>query len=118
MKRYVTQIKKEKRIRRHRRIRTRVFGTKETPRLSVFKSNRALYAQLIDDDLGSTLAAAYTKNDTKGKSLVGAKAVGEDIAKKAKEHKISSIVFDRGGYRYTGKVKALAEGARKGGLKF
>lgn len=118
MNKTVTQFKKEKRIRRHKRIRTRVFGTKDKPRLSVFKSNRTLYAQLINDDRGATLAAAHTKASKKGKGLEGAAAVGEDIAKKAKEHKISIVVFDRGGYMYTGKIKALAEGARKGGLKF
>lgn len=118
MKKHVTQIKREKRQRRQGRIRSRVFGTKDKPRLSVFKSNRALYAQLIDDDLGTTLASARTKDGAKEKSLAGAKAVGEDLAKKAKEHKISNVVFDRGGYIYTGKIKALAEGARSGGLKF
>ena len=118
MNKTVTQFKKEKRIRRHKRIRSRVFGTKDKPRLSVFKSNRTLYAQLINDDLGTTLAAARTEDSKKGKNLEGAKAVGEDIAKKAKEHKITKAVFDRGGFMYTGKIKALAEGARKGGLKF
>ncbi|MCH7597679.1 50S ribosomal protein L18 [Patescibacteria group bacterium] len=118
MKRHVTQVKKEKRIRRHQRIRARVSGTKDRPRLSVFKSNRALYAQLIDDDLGITLAAAHAKVSAKGRGIARAKTVGEDIAKKAKKHKISRVVFDRGGYMYTGKIKELAEGARKGGLKF
>lgn len=118
MSKKITQIKSEKRQRRHKRIRTRVFGTKDKPRLSVFKSNRALYAQLINDDLGTTLASSGTKGGKKEKNLKSPEAIGEDIAKKAKEHKITSVIFDRGGYIYTGKVKALAEGARKGGLKF
>lgn len=95
--------------RRHKRIRSTLSGTAERPRLSVFKSNKFLYAQLIDDTKGHTLAQA-TSND--------AKSVGIDIAKKAKALKIDKVVFDRGGYLYTGKIKSIADSAREGGLNF
>ena len=97
------------RDRKRKKIRAKVSGTASRPRLSVFKSNTAIYAQLIDDDKAVTLATAR-----------GAKAdkVGTEIAKKAVAKKISKVVFDRGGYIYTGKVLALAESARKAGLKF
>lgn len=105
--------KQEKRYRRHRKIRAKIFGTAKVPRLSVFKSNQYIYAQLIDDDKGKTIVSA------KGKlSIEQAKKIGELIAKKAREKKIEQVVFDRGGYGYHGRVKALAEGAREGGLKF
>jgi large subunit ribosomal protein L18 len=105
--------KQEKRHRRHRKIRAKIFGTAKVPRLSVFKSNQYIYAQLIDDDKGKTIVSA------KGKlSIEQAKKIGELIAKKAREKKIEQVVFDRGGYGYHGRVKALAEGAREGGLKF
>ena len=114
----ISKAKKEKRERRHKRIRSRVFGTKELPRLSVFKSNRYISAQLVDDVSGQTLAAAHSK-EVKAKTPVArAKEVGNEIAKKAKDKKILQVVFDRGGYIYTGNVKAVAEGAREGGLKF
>jgi len=110
--------KQEKRARRHRKIRTRISGTAERPRLSVFKSNVYLYAQLIDDVSAKTLLALSTKG-MKGKNdLEKALALGKDLASKAKEKSVTKIVFDRGGYMYTGKIKALAEGARDGGLKF
>lgn len=109
--------KQEQRQRRHRRIRAKVRGTTARPRLSVFKSNRALYAQLIDDENAITLAGAMSRA-FKGSSAVKAKATGMEIAKKAKEKGIHAGVFDRGGYRYSGAVKALADGAREGGLKF
>ena len=109
--------KKEKRNRRHARIRSRISGTPEIPRLSVFKSNTTLYAQLIDDTQGVTLASATSKG-SKAKGLSYAKDLGAEIAKKAEALKIKKIVFDRGGFIYTGKVKALAEGAREGGLSF
>lgn len=113
-----SKVKKEKRTRRHNRIRAKVKGTNEIPRLSVFKSNTAIYVQIIDDEKGITLGSSST-NDMKGKTLLEkAKMVGSDIAKKAIDKKITKIVFDRGGYIYTGKIKALAEGAREGGLKF
>ena len=108
----------EKRDRRHRRIRSRIQGTSERPRLSVFKSNRYLYAQLIDDHKGTTIAASSTK-DLKGKSMMEkATALGKALAQLAQKHKVSHVVFDRGGYLYAGRVKAVAEGAREGGLKF
>ncbi len=112
-----SNLKKEKRNRRHARIRAKISGTADVPRLSVFKSNTALYAQLIDDTSGVTLASA-TSRGTKGKGLEYAKNLGAEIAKKAEGLKIKKIVFDRGGFIYTGKVKALAEGAREGGLSF
>lgn len=112
------KTKTEQRNRRRKRIRAKVSGTKEMPRLSIFKSNKFVYAQLIDDDNGQTLASSSSaKIKEKGK-LAQAKKVGEEIAKYAKEKKIKSVVFDRGGFIYTGRVKALAEGAREGGLKF
>ncbi len=110
--------KLQQRDRRRKRIRAKVSGTKSMPRLSVFKSNKYVYAQLIDDESGKTLASSSSvKIKAKGK-LLQAKKVGEDLAKKAQEHKIKKVVFDRGGFIYTGRVKALAEGAREGGLKF
>lgn len=96
---------------RHKRIRAKIYGSKERPRLSIFRSNKYIYAQLIDDDAGKTLVSVYY-------ALKNAEKVGESIAKKALEKKIKTIVFDRGGYKYHGRVKALAEAARKEGLKF
>lgn len=110
--------KKEQRVRRQVRIRARVSGTKERPRLAVFKSNTNIYAQLIDDENGKTLLSASSKDIKTGKPLAKAKAVGEEIAKAAKAGKIDAVVFDRGGFLYTGHIKALADGAREGGLKF
>src|SRR5512132_3949463 len=104
-----TNVKQDKRDRNHKKIRARVAGTSARPRLTVFKSNTAVYAQVIDDESGKTLASA------KGKD---AKKVGAEVAKSALAKKISSVVFDRGGYIYTGKVRDLADGAREGGLKF
>ena len=113
-----TNVKKEKRIRRHTRIRRAVFGTAAKPRLSVFKSNKHIAAQLIDDENAVTLASSHSRA-VSGKSLLQkAGMVGEDIAKKAAAKKIAAVVFDRGGFRYIGCVAAVAEGARKGGLKF
>jgi len=110
--------KKQKRIRRHKRIRARVIGTKETPRLSVFRSNKHIYAQLIDDDKGVTLAAA-SGIDSKGKNKTEkAKEVGMSLANDAKKKKIKKVVFDRGGFIFSGRVRALAEGVREGGLEF
>lgn len=104
------------------RIRKKVSGTPEKPRLSVFKSNKAIYAQLINDLDGVTLAAAssFSKelDEQKGTKTEQAKGVGKLIAEKAKEAGIEMVVFDRGGYLYHGRVKSLAEGAREGGLKF
>ncbi len=113
-----SKIKQQKRTRRHVRIRSKVKGTLERPRLSVFKSNRYLSAQIINDDLGNTLIAGSTK-DLKGKGeLEKAEALGREIAVKALAQNITKVVFDRGGYIYTGQVEALARGARLGGLSF
>ncbi len=107
------------RARRRRRIRRIVRGTDERPRLSVFRSNRYLYAQLISDESGRTLAAVSTlKSEGAGVTLEKAKALGSAIAGKCKELGIERIVFDRGGYRYHGRIKALADAAREAGLKF
>ena len=104
--------KKDKRFNRHKRVRSKISGTKERPRLCVFRSNKHLYAQLLDDYKGKTLLSV---NNFKIKT---AKALGEALAKKAKELKIEKVVFDRGGYKYHGKIKDLADGAREGGLIF
>ena len=116
-------IKLVKRNRRHNKIRTQIFGTDKRPRLSVFKSNRHIYVQLIDDQKGSTLAAVSDKGISNDKKLNNtnikeAEKVGEAIAAAALKLKINNIVFDRGGFQYHGLIKAVAEGARKGGLKF
>ncbi|OGZ18783.1 MAG: 50S ribosomal protein L18 [Candidatus Nealsonbacteria bacterium RBG_13_42_11] len=112
-------IKQEKRNRRHKRIRARISGTALRPRLYAFRSGSHIYAQLIDDDKGKTLACANDLN-IKGKKTKSAAAsdVGKLIAKKAKELKIEKVVFDRGGYKYHGRIKTLADGAREGGLNF
>ncbi len=109
------------RLRRHRRVRGKISGTPERPRLNVFRSNTNIYAQIIDDVSQTTLVSA-SSND-KGFSAAGnktdvARAVGEAVAKKAKEKGIEVVIFDRGGYVYHGRVQALAEGARAGGLQF
>ena len=110
---------REKLKRRHKAIRKRVSGTTERPRLQVFRSLNHVYAQLIDDDAGKTILAESDLTDKGGKKKTErAFAVGERIAKKAKEKKIQKVVFDRKGYLYHGRVKAVAEGARKGGLIF
>ncbi|NNE36210.1 MAG: 50S ribosomal protein L18 [Rhodothermales bacterium] len=112
-------IKKNKRRERSKRgIRRDISGTPETPRLSVFRSNRYIYAQLIDDVGGQTLAAASSKGlEGTPKPIEAAKAVGQLLAERAKEKGVAVAVFDRNGYRYHGRVQALAEGAREGGLK-
>lgn len=114
--------KQEKRYRRHKRIRAKVFGTSKVPRLVVFRSNKHIYAQLIDDEKGKTIAAASDLElKTKRKKISKidkASEVGKLVAKKAIDKKITKVVFDRGGYAYHGRVKAVAEGAREGGLKF
>jgi large subunit ribosomal protein L18 len=113
-----TKIKKIQRERRKKRIRAKIFGMSDKPRLSVFRSNKYISAQLVDDSKGKTLAAATSKN-TKGKTVLErAKAVGAEIAEQAKAKKIVKAIFDRGGYLYTGSVKAVADGAREAGLKF
>lgn len=112
-----TNIKKIKKEVRHKRIRAKVKGTEERPRLSVFKSNKFIYAQLINDDKGTTLVASSSAK-SKAKGMEAAKEVGSDIAKKAKAAKITKVVFDRGGFIYTGQIKALADAAREAGLTF
>lgn len=114
-------VKQEKRIRRHKKIRMNMHGTKERPRLFVFRSNQHIYAQLIDDDKASILLSASDKDiksSKKEKKSDIAKQVGKFVAKKAIESKIEKVVFDRGGTLFHGRIKALAEGAREGGLKF
>jgi len=112
--------KPAKRLKRRRRVRAKVRGTADRPRLSIFRSNRGMFVQLVDDTAGRTLVAvSWTEADFRSLgSMEQAKAIGEAIAKRAKEAGIESAVFDRGGYQYHGRVAALAEGAREGGLAF
>jgi large subunit ribosomal protein L18 len=126
------KIKRQKRYRRHKRVRAKISGTSKIPRLCVFRSNRHIYAQLIDDKKGRTLVAANdlelkkTKTPAKGpkpkkgltRKVALAFEVGKLIAQKALKKKIQRVIFDRGGYKYHGRVKAVANGAREGGLKF
>jgi large subunit ribosomal protein L18 len=128
MTEHVTKMMKEKRERReraHLRVRSRVRGSGERPRLSIYKSLKYVYAQVIDDDRGVTLAQANSSDpeirqqlSKSTGSLEAAKLVGETVAARAKEKGIEKVVFDRGGYIYHGKVKAVAEGAREKGLQF
>ncbi len=115
-------VRNDARLARHDRIRNKVSGTKEIPRLNVFRSNSNIFAQIIDDEAGVTLISASSlEKDLKlsnGGNIEAAIKVGELIAKKAKKAKISKVVFDRGGYLYHGRVKALAEAARENGLEF
>ena len=114
-----TLTKRQARLRRHRRVRGKVAGTAERPRLVVFRSNRGISAQLIDDEAGRTLASASWKTaSASGAKTEQAAAVGKALAESAKEAGIEACVFDRAGYLYHGRVKALAEGAREGGLQF
>lgn len=108
------------RLRKHLRVRAKISGTESKPRLNVFRSNTNIYAQVIDDVKGVTLASSSSKELklTNGNNIEGAKLVGLDIAKKCLAKNIDTVVFDRGGYVYHGRVKALAEAAREGGLKF
>ena len=110
----------EKRKRRHRGVRAKVSGTNKIPRLCVFRSSNHIYAQLIDDLKGKTLLSVsdIELKKVSGKKVDVAKEVGKSIAEKAAEKKISKVVFDRGGFKYHGRVKSLAQGAREGGLKF
>ena len=113
--------RKFERVRRHKRVRRKISGTPECPRLCVFRSNKGVYAQIIDDVNQTTLVAASTLDKevkTKHANKEAAKEVGSLIAKRAKAKKISDVVFDRGGYIYHGVVKELADSAREGGLKF
>ena len=116
-----TLTTRQARERRHRRIRGKVAGTAERPRLAVFRSNKGIFAQLIDDESGRTLAGASwlgLKKSFKGNRIEQAKKAGELLAERAKAAGIETCVFDRGGYLYHGRVKALADAAREGGLKF
>ena len=112
--------RKAARLHRHVRVRGKISGTAEMPRLNVFRSSKHIYAQIIDDVAGVTLVSASSMDkgfEANGGNAEGAKAVGVAIAKKALEKNITTVVFDRGGYVYHGRVQALAEGAREGGLK-
>ena len=109
------------RLKRHKRVRARLSGTPETPRLNVFRSEANIYAQIIDDVHGVTLASASSLDkdiEGYGGNVAAAKAVGQLVAQRAKDKGIETVVFDRGGYLYHGRVQALAEGAREGGLTF
>ena len=112
--------KRQARLRRRRRVRARVTGTAQRPRLSVYRSNRGVFAQLIDDSQGHTVAAVNWIEPELRKLTASeqAKKAGELLAERAKKAGVETCVFDRGGYRYHGKVRALAEGAREGGLRF
>jgi large subunit ribosomal protein L18 len=119
----VRQINKDEIRRRiHKRIRRRVAGTSERPRLAVFRSTKHIYAQVIDDKQGRTLCAASSAEKAKGGkdggNVAGAKAVGQLLAERAKEKGIKLVVFDRGGFLYHGRIKALADAAREAGLEF
>jgi large subunit ribosomal protein L18 len=109
-----------RRLKRRRRVRAKIHGTAERPRISVFRSNRGIFAQLIDDESGRTLASAgWTEADLRSlKPMEQAGRVGAALAERAKAAGVSEAVFDRGGYKYHGRVKALADGAREGGLNF
>ena len=112
---------REARLRRHRRVRAKVHGTAERPRLVVFRSNRGIEAQLVDDDARKTLASAShlaLAKSFKGDKTAQAEAVGKALAAASKKAGVDTCVFDRGGYLYHGRVKALADGAREGGLSF
>ena len=113
--------KNSTRLRVHRRIRRRVAGTEERPRLAVYRSISHIYAQVIDDRSGHTIVAASSNDknaSVNGGNISGAKEIGKLVAERAKEKGVTKVVFDRGGYLYHGRVKALAEAAREGGLKF
>ncbi len=115
-----TVTKPQRRLKRRRRVRAKITGTAERPRISVFRSNRGVFAQVIDDASGRTLAAVnWTEDDLKSlPRMEQARKAGERLAERAKAAGVESVVFDRGGYQYHGRVKALAEGAREGGLIF
>lgn len=114
--------KRKKRISRHRRVRAKAFGTPQKPRVAVFKSNKNVFVQFIDDEAGKTIISSKIVGDTKSKTKVNktakALSIGEMLADKAKAAGISEVVFDRGGFKFHGRVKAVADGLRKGGIKF
>ena len=113
-----TNTKVAQRIRRHARIRSRIAGTEARPRLAVFRSNRFIYAQLINDESGVTIAAADSRSAKATTGHDRAKEVGTMIGEKAKEKGVTSIIFDRGGFQYQGMIAAVADGAREAGLSF
>ena len=113
-----SQYKAHMRGMRHKRLRAKISGTALRPRLAVFRSNTFIYAQLIDDEAGKTIAAADSRKEKAGTGVEKAKAVGTVIAKKAIAANVTEVVFDRGGNRYQGSIAALADAAREGGLKF
>ncbi len=113
-----TKATKARKVRRHARIRSKVSGTGTRPRLSIYKSTKGVYAQVIDDEKRVTLCATDTRKSSAKTPLERAKETGAQIAKLAQEKKITEVVFDRGGYEYKGKIQAIAEAAREGGLKF
>ena len=112
------QKKNDKRIRLKAKIRSKIFGTSECPRLSVFRSNKFIYAQVINDEKGNTLAQASDIKITKGTKSERAKEIGKMIAEACSKVKIDKVIFDRNGFRYTGRIKLVADTARAGGLKF
>jgi large subunit ribosomal protein L18 len=112
------KLKRQNRHKRHKRVRAKISGTSAKPRLSVFRSNKHIYLQLINDEKKATLLSASDINLKNKKKTEKAKEVGMEIAKKALAKKILRVIFDKGGYKYHGRVKAAAEGAREGGLKF
>ena len=116
----VKESKNDMRLRRHDRIRNKINGTSECPRLNVFRSNKGIYAQVIDDVTKTTLASSSNLElkIANGGNIEAAKAVGKDVAEKCKKLKIKKVVFDRGGYQYHGRVEALADAAREAGLEF
>lgn len=118
MSKLTPKTKSALRVRRHARLRARVIGTTERPRLSVFRSNKFVYAQVIDDTKSVTLAAATGNTGKKMSLMEQAKVVGVAIAKAATAKGITKVVFDRGGFQYAGRIKALADAAREGGLQF
>jgi large subunit ribosomal protein L18 len=120
----IAKKRREARLRRHRRVRKKVFGTTERPRLNVFRSLSNIYVQIIDDEKGHTLVSASTIELDAQEAIEGknkseaAKIIGKLVGERAVAAGVTEVVFDRGGYRYQGRVKALADGAREGGLKF
>ena len=112
-----TTTRRRGREQRHKRVRKKVIGTAERPRLAVYRSNRYVYAQLIDDYVGRTLLAVSSLGAKEGDPTEQAKAVGQELATRAKEAGIKAVTFDRGGFQYHGRVRAVAEGAREGGLE-
>jgi len=115
----IEKTKRENREKRHKKVRAKVFGNEKIPRLNLYRSNKGLFIQLIDDQVGVTLASVSDKEIKKSKNKTdAAKEAGKLIAEKAKKIDIKKVVFDRGGFQYHGRVKAIADGAREGGLEF